>query len=294
MKAVFISIFLTACASALEGFTLQPDPAKILSADITEASGLAVSPRSDDFLWIINDSGGTPEIHLCNTDGTPRGSVKIKGVKNRDWEDLAAFVYEGQSYLLIADTGDNTSKRESVSLFIVREPALPADGKSVTGEIPLAWKIEFTLEDGPRDCEAVAVDPHERKIILVNKRTNPPVVYELPLRPTKKNPVAKRIGTTQTIAPALSFLPYRNQPTGLDISADGSMAAVTTYYGVFLFPKMKGQGWGEAFAAQPAWRGSHKLSQAESVAFSKDGKTIFCVSEGRNSPIVRFQSGGGK
>ena len=292
MKAVFISIFLTACASAQEGFTLQPDPAKILSADITEASGLAVSPSFDDFLWIINDSGGTPEIHLCNRDGTPRGSVKIKGVKNRDWEDLAAFVYKGQSYLLIADTGDNTSKRESVSLFIVREPALPADGKSVTGEIPLAWKIEFTFEDGPRDCEAVAVDPHERKIILVSKRTNPPVVYELLLRTWEKRPVAKRIGTTKTIAPVLNFLPHRNQPTGLDIAPDGSAAAIVTYHGIFLFPKGKGQGWADAFAAQPAWRRGHKLPQAESVAFSKDWKTIFCVSEGWNSPIVRFQADG--
>ena len=290
MKLLPLFILLGVHAHAQDVFRLQPQAPKLASPVITEASGLAASPRSDDFLWIINDSGGTGEIHLCNTDGTSRGSVSVKGLKNKDWEDLAAFVLEGKSYLLIADTGDNNSKRDSVSLFIVREPVLPSAGKSVAGEIPVVWKIEFTYEDGPRDCEAVAVDARREKIILVSKRTEPPVVYELPLRPAEKEQVAKRIGTTQTIAPAFILLPHRNQPTGMDISPDGSTAAIVTYYGVFLFSKESGQTWGEAFAAQPVRIGSHKLPQAESVAFAKDGKSLRCISEGRNSSIVTFGS----
>lgn len=290
MKLLPLFILLGVHAHAQDAFRLQPQASRLTSPVITEASGLAISPRSDDFLWIVNDSNGTPEIHLSNTDGTARGSVSVRGVKNKDWEDLAAFIHKGESYLLIADTGDNNSKRDSVSLFIVREPVLPSAGKSIAGEIPIAWKIEFTFEDGPRDCEAVAVDARKEKIILVSKRTEPPVVYELPLRPTGKEQVARRIGTTQTIAPAFILLPYLNQPTGMDISADGSTAAIVTYYGVFLFPKESGQTWGEAFAAQPVRIGSHKLPQAESVAFSKDGTSLRSISEGRNSPIVTFGS----
>jgi|TARA_B110000037_G_scaffold39332_1_gene48654 hypothetical protein len=291
IKKILLSTTLSVCAHAQDAFTLLPHPDKLLSPDITEASGLAVSPRSEDFFWVINDSGGSPEIHLCNTDGTPRGSVKIKGLKNKDWEDLSAFTYQGESYLLIADIGDNTAERDSVSLYIVREPAIPSTGKSVSGKIPIAWKIEFTYEEGARDCESVAVDPREEKIILISKRTKPPEVYELPLRPKKKHPVAKRIGKTLTIAPALSFLPHRNQPTGLDISSDGSSAVIVTYYGVFLFPKAKEKKWSEAFAAKPVRIGSHKLPQSESVAFSNDGKSIYCVSEGKNSSIAIFQAG---
>ena len=290
MKAVQLLLLLAVCAHAQDTFTLLEKPAKIGSAAITEASGLAVSPSSDGFLWIVNDSGGTPEIHLCNTDGTPRGSVTVKGVKNTDWEDLAAFTYKGENFLLISDTGDNDSKRDSVFLLIVREPALPTAGKSVAGEVPVAWKIESTFEDGPRDCEAVAVDARKEKIILVSKRTEPPLVYELPLQPAEKEQVAKRIGTTQTIAPAFILLPHRNQPTEMDISPDGSTAAIVSYYGVFLFPKENGQTWGEAFAAQSVRIGSHKLPQAESVAFAKDGKSLRCISEGRNSSIVTFGS----
>ncbi len=279
-------------AAAEEVFTLIPDAVKLLSPAITEASGLAVSPASDDFLWIINDSGGTPEIHLSETNGTARGAVRIEGAQNTDWEDLAAFRHKGESYLLIADTGDNTARRDSVSLLIVREPQLPSAGKMVAGEIPVAWKIDFTYEGGARDCEAVAVDARREKIILVSKRNDPPEVFELPLRPAAKKPVARRIGTTKTIAPVLSFIPHRNQPTGLDISPDGTRAVIVTYYGLFLFQKPQAQGWSEAFATKPARIGSHRLHQAESVAFGKNGKAILCVSEGKNSPIVVFQMAG--
>jgi hypothetical protein len=287
----FTSIHFLACITVLHAGTdykLQPLPAKLLSQAITEASGLAASPTNPDFLWVVNDSGGSTEVHLAGTDGTPHGSVFVSGVKNDDWEDLASFTLDGKPYLLIADNGDNSSKRESVILYIVAEPTLPSDGKLLSGEIPIAWKIDFTYSDGPRDCEAVAVDEVNRKILLINKRTEIPCVYELPLRPGK-NPVARRIGTTETKATDLGLtIAFRDQPTGMDISADGSMAAVVTYYGVFLFQRAAAETWTEAFSRKPVSLGSHGLAQAESVAFAKDGKSIFAVSEKANSPIARY------
>ena len=271
MKLAVIYILLAGCASAGDVFTRQPQAPKIASPKITEASGLATSPRSDDFLWLINDSNGTPEIHLCDTNGKAHGSVTIAGVRNTDWEDLAAFVHKGESYLLVADTGDNQSKREMVSLFIVREPKLPTAGDSVSGEIPVAWRIDFKFEDGPRDCEAVAVDALQEKIILVSKRTKPPVIYELALRPSGEFHMAKRIGTTQTKASAFSLVPYSDQPVGLDISPDGARAAIVTYYGVFLFSKKPEQNWGQAFAERAICLERHRLPQAEAIGIFKLG-----------------------
>ena len=71
---------------------------------------------------------------------------------------------------------------------------------------------------------------------------------------------------------------------------DGSLAAVITYYGVFLFPRKPDESWTEAFAKPPAVLPPHLLGQAEAVAFSKDGKSIHAISEGRNSPIVSYQN----
>ncbi len=290
MHRFIISLLAMGSLAAEPEFRLQPDPAKLASPAVNEASGLAVSPTDPGFLWMVNDSGGTPEIHLSGTDGTARGSVKIADAQNKDWEDLAAFTLDGKPYLLIADTGDNGSSRKSCNLYIVREPNFPSEGKSVSGEIPINWKISFSYEDGPRDCESVAVDVKAGKIILVSKRTDPPGVYELPLQPGE-NPVARKIGTTVTDAAGFGLgIAFRNQPTGMDISADGSMAAIVTYAGVFLFKLGADESLADALGRKPQFLGLHNLAQAESVAFTADGKSIFVVSERRNSPIVRYNA----
>lgn len=227
MKLLLFLIPALACADPV--FTLKPKADKLHSPAVTEGSGLAVSPTDKNFMWVVNDSGGTNEIHLFNTDGTSRGSVPISGANNTDWEDMASFTLNGQSYLLIADIGDNSANREDLILYIVREPKLPAEGKSLSGKIPIAWEIHFGFEGGPRDCESIAVDEKAGKIILVTKRDTIPQVHELQLHPKEKNRLTTHlIGSTHVVAPNLSFIPYRNQPTGMDIRADGTMASIVT------------------------------------------------------------------
>ena len=264
---------------------------KLQSSAVTEASGVAISSANPGFMWIVNDSGNTPDIYLAGTDGTDRGKVTLAGTRNIDWEDLASFTLDGQNYLLVADTGDNNSKRESCTLHILREPALPAGGQNLSGTVLPAWQIQFHYEGGPRDCESVAVDTKAGSIILISKRTDPPEVYQLPLRPTGKSGLltARKIGPTEVKCPLGSLIPFHNQPTGLDITADNTLAAVLTYYGVFLFPRKPEERWADAFAKPPTALAPHLLGQAESVAFSKDGRSIYVLSEGRGSPVVRYQ-----
>jgi hypothetical protein len=289
--ATLLALTISACA-APDGFTIQSPAAKLRSPAVNEASGMADSPTRPDLLWIVNDSGGTPDVHLAGTDGSDRGKLALNGAPNIDWEDLAAFKLDGNPYLLVADTGDNVPRRDSCVLYIVREPKLPADGKQLSATAAPAWTIRFRYEDGPRDCEAVAVDAKAGKILLISKRTKPPVVYELPLRPTGKRGIltASRIGTTEVKPAGGSLIPFFDQPTGLDISADGSLAAVVTYHGVFVFSRNPSkEPWADAFAKAPLALPPHRLSQAESVAISPDGKTIRVISEGTDSPIKTYQ-----
>ncbi|MES2920541.1 MAG: hypothetical protein V4819_03290 [Verrucomicrobiota bacterium] len=295
MHVLWITAALLAVAAAEPGttdFLPVAERPKLQSPAVNEASGLAISSANPDFMWIVNDSGGTSDIHLAGTDGTDRGKVTLADTRNIDWEDLASFSLDGNNYLLVADTGDNGSKRESCTLHILREPAFPADGKKISGTAPPEWRIQFQYEGGPRDCESVAVDTKAGNIVLVSKRTQPPEVYQLPLRPTGKSGLltARRIGPTEVKSPLDSLIPFHNQPTGLDITADNSLAAVITYYGVFLFPRKPDENWADAFAKPPTALQPHLLAQAEAVAFSKDGKTIYALSEGRASPVARFQS----
>jgi hypothetical protein len=290
------AIYLALAASAIAwgeeaAFELQPVISKVESPAVNEASGLAISSRDPAFMWIVNDSGAKPVLELAGTDGTDRGRVTVDGARNVDWEDISSFKLGGVSYLLIAGSGDNNSRRESCTLYIVEEPALPKEGASLAGNVKPAWTISYGYEDGPRDCEAVAVDVAAGKIILISKRTKPPMVYEMPLRPKGSEPVvAKKVGETSVVPPKGVFpLPYIAQPTGLDISADGSAAAVVTYYGVFLFSRTGKESWAEALAKAPVILKPHGLHQAESIAFSRDGKWLTVVSEGVGSPIVRYR-----
>ena len=130
MNVNWHTFFLATFSQCLSAeFAPLAETPKIQSPAITEASGLAISPTHPDFMWVINDSGGSPDIHLLGTDGSERGKLTVKGVKNIDWEDLASFTLDGNPYLLVADTGDNNAKRETRTFYILREPTLPAEGK---------------------------------------------------------------------------------------------------------------------------------------------------------------------
>jgi len=290
LQAATLPASLFASFSAAPAYTLQADKAVVQSPEIAEASGMAVSPSDPSLIWIINDSGAGPEIHLTDIGGADRGKITLKDTQNIDWEDLAAFKLEGKPYLLVADTGDNAAKHETRVLYVVREPALPEAGKALALTVLPAWKIEYRYPGGPRDCESVAVDAAKGKTLLLSKRTTPPELYELPLaKPEKKGVLtATLLGTAEVKAPPSVILPFHNQPCGMDIAADRSAAAVVTYYGVFLFPRGPEESWTEAFAKKPVDLGPHHLGQAESIAFSPDGKTIYVTSEGRKSPLARF------
>lgn len=290
--AIVLATWHGAVAEAAKPEFATAEPSGTMrSAELREASGLAASSRNPGFLWVVNDSGAKPEVHLIETSGRYRGKTTLTKSRNVDWEDLASFQLGGKSYLLAADTGDNESKRDSCTLHVFYEPELPAADKTLDHQSRVQWQIRFRYEDGPRDCESVAVDATAGKILLLSKRTDVPYVYELPLKPENDTKVltARRIGSTSVQAPPESRIPFANQPTGLDLTPDASLAAVVTYYGVFVFPRKPDESWAAAFERAPISLGPHLLRQAEAIAFSKDGSSIFAASEGTPSPIIRFQ-----
>ena len=287
---VLAAVGLSACASSTSSrFLRSGKPATLQLSASEESSGLACSQRKDGLFWIANDSGSWPDLYLAAADGAYRGTLRINGVRNVDWEALDSFVWEGRPWLLVADTGDNASRRDFCTIHLLPEPTIPE-----TSEFPgvqPARKIVFRYEGGPRDCEAVAVDPAGEKILLISKRTKPPFLYELPLREGKTGgiQIAKKICPVHVERPlGAPLAPYGNQPTGLSIRPDGSLAAVLTYYGVFLFPRHDGESWATAFSRKPERLAPHKLPQAEAITFSRDGKTLYVISEGRCSPIVTY------
>lgn len=270
----------------------------ITHAAASETSGIAASRRAKDLLWIHNDSSGQPVLYAIGTDGSLRGTVRVTGIKNIDWEDIASFELDGQAWLLIADTGDNSSSRKNCALYVIAEPDLTgiAPGQELTATV--SWKIPVVYPDGARDCEAVAVDAREETVFLLTKRSTPPTLYALPLRaPISNQPVAATLVTPLRDIPQPNsrqkVLPtptgrYRAQATGMDISPDRLSATVLTYGDVLRYRRRPGEPWSTVFSRPPEVLASHGLPQAEAACFSADSTSLFVTGERKNPLLLRY------
>lgn len=264
---------------------------------IGEASGLAASHVSKDVLWVLNDSGNPPELFAIGTNGASLATFRVEAVRNTDWEDLASFLLDGVPYLLIADTGDNYSVRDDCALLIVREPEAKVRMSGRPSTLPVAWTLRFRYEDGPRDCESVAVDMTTERVLLLSKRTKPPVLYELPLRPADSNAVgiARRIVAVTTIpAPPKGLRrKYCSQPTAMDVASDGAAIAVLTYEHGYLYERRPDESWAQVFGRMPQRivlpsGDTGMLKQREALCFADGSRQLFVTSEGRHAQLGRL------
>jgi hypothetical protein len=258
---------------------------------LDEISGLAVSRRHPDLLWTHNDSGDAPQIHAVGTDGSLRATVRLRGVDNIDYEDIAAFELDGEPYLMVGDVGDNGGVRRELQLHVLREPEAVVDG-----EAEVAWTIRFRWPDGPRDCESVAVDPVRGEVLLASKRRVPAELFRLPLRPTGRVLTAERVGllagivqpTAEDLAQHPVYGRYRAQVTAIDLSPDRRSLALLTYRQAYLYRRGDGEDWASAIRRRPQSLDMPWLAQAEAIAFDLEGRTVWVSSERLPAPLLRL------
>jgi len=249
---------------------------------LVELSGLAASRIRDDTLWAHNDSLNAPILYAFGTDGKDLGSLRVEGASYLDWEDMASFELDGQPYLVIGDVGDNKALRPFVSLFFLREPAIPSERIEAGRGVRVEWAVHFRYEDGPRDCEALAVDEPGKRILLLSKRTEPPVLYELSLVGPDGEP-----DVLQT-ARRLAEMPGLGRPTALDVSPDGARVVVQTRRYTYVFDRDEGQDWNDVFSGTPQRIEMPRMSGIEAVTFDRHGRSVFVTREKRPNPLVRI------
>jgi hypothetical protein len=280
-------ITIAGCTAAL--ITKEPIPpvvgepviaGNLENVKISEASGLASSRLYPGLLWVINDGGDDPLLYAIGVDGADLGTFRVEGAENFDWEALASFRWQGSAYLLIADVGDNWEQRQTATLYVVKEPAIIAAGLDSERVATIAWQIRFTYEDGPRDCEAVAVDAVKQRVFLLSKRRLPSVLYELSLVPIDQDIIA--------VARRISTIPHFSGPTAMDLTPDGLAAVVLTYNNGYLFRRGQNEDWPSAFKRKPQRLRFERLFQQEAVSFGFYGKSVFVTSERIPAPLVRI------
>jgi len=176
-------------------------------------------------LWSHNDSGGLPLLYAVDRNGGLLGTLRLEGVGNRDWEDLAVAPCGSGSCIWVAETGDNLERHET--LYLYRVPELPpGDGVPVVPE-----RFPMRLPSGPRDIEALFVLPGERPHFVTKGRNHPPAVYRYPL-PLRRDSLVtlERVQELQPRPPS-----FRGRITGAAARPDGSLVAIRSYDGLHFY-----------------------------------------------------------
>ena len=138
--AILLAFFTQSC---LEGNTQETEQEEVLNQRIDslflagipqgklanplleEVSGMVVSQRYPNRLYVHTDSGGEAAVYVLDTLGNELGKLALSGLNNRDWEDIAVGPGpNGSSYIYVAEIGDNEAKHEETSLYRFAEPEL--------------------------------------------------------------------------------------------------------------------------------------------------------------------------
>lgn len=280
-------LLVTSCATAQTatepGVVSYGEPRVVATIDIPgliELSGLAASHLRDDLFWAHNDSGNEPVLYAVGIDGRNLGTFGVRGASYLDWEDMASFELDGQPYLVIADFGDNEAMRPFVSLHFLPEPEI--DEQDIRRrDVRIEWSLHYRYEDGPRDCESIAVDAAGKRVLLLSKRTTPPVFYELPL----VVPEGEVPFLTAERSVELEGLP---RPTAMDLSRGGERVVVQTAKHTYVYARGEGDDWATVFSATPQRIEIPRMPSVEAVAFGPDGRSIFLSREKRPTPLLRI------
>jgi hypothetical protein len=283
--AVSMGIFAAAIPLAAEQGQASAPAIWLDNPRVEESSGLAFSRRTAERLWTHNDSGHGPQLYAFDLQGRATADYTLRGASSVDWEDIAAFEEDGQAWLLVADVGDNRSRRDSVSLFLLPEP--DPDQAARDTEVQVGRRIDFVYPDGPRDCEAVAVDVPRRRIVLIAKaRGLLAGVYELPLDAPAEGETS---GPLQAERVATVPIPM---VTAMDLDWEGKRIVVVNYFHGFEWVRRSDeQPWAEVLASEPRGFELPRLRQIEAVAYDRSGR-IWVTSEGQPAPLVRLEAVG--
>jgi hypothetical protein len=263
--------------SAPLNLTVNPTVLGIVqAASINEASGLAASKALPGHYWTHNDSGGEPEVYLLDNTAQLVSVVQLKGVSNRDWEDIAEGIgpVPHQQYVYVGDIGNNAHLDVHTHIYRFPVPAqLP--GKQFTVK-PDVLKIKYP--DGPRDAESLMIDPIGNSIYIISKREKQVKLYKVPSLHFKDGDKVKlkEVGT----------LPYTWITAG-EISQDGHHIIIKDKSNIYYWHRKQGETVETAMSRPATILPYIPEIQGEGLTFKTDNTGYLTISEGKR-PALYF------
>ncbi|MCY7358731.1 MAG: PE-PGRS family protein, partial [Rudanella sp.] len=238
-------------------FSSDPSSVGIIPGQIDEASGMVDSRSIPGNLWVQQDGGSPAELALLGYDGKLKGKISIPNAQNIDTEDMSSGPgpQANVNYIYLGDIGDNNAQHASRTIYRFPEPA------SLTTPIQQVERINYRYPDGPRDAEALLVDPRTRDIYIVSKRETRVRLYRLKY-PQNINEV--------TVAESLGEIPV-SVVTGASISPDGTEILLRTYTNVYYYKRKDGQSLPDALQLQEGRALPYRLEpQGEAICFDRE------------------------
>ena len=260
---------------------------------ITESSGIVASRRNVGVFWTHNDSGDGPVLYAFDRKGRSLGRWRVAGAQAVDWEDIAAGPgpQPGVPYLYIGDIGDNSSKRESITVYRVVEPSIASDdaspganGQRTTEE---AEAIRLKYPDGKHNAETLMVHPTTGDIYIITKsfRTDAGI-YKL------KAPYStSSVNTLERVGPIGVPNLAGGLITGGDISPDGRKVVLCDYLAAYemSLPDKSASDFDQIWKQPMETIELGARQQGESVCYRLDGKAILATSEKRPTPLIEVK-----
>ncbi|RVU41475.1 hypothetical protein EA187_18560 [Lujinxingia sediminis] len=277
------------------GWEVGHQVAQINDARLAESSGLAAGWRNPEVLWTHNDSGDRARLFALTTspsdetDASPiLTELTLEGIENVDWEDVAigpCAAGSDASCIYVADTGDNLKEREEVVIYRFEEPLLDDTPPTRLNLSEGISSQRFTYEGGPRDAEALLVDPQSAAIFIIEKVDEASSrVFELSGAFEDNAVIEAQPVATLTLAETLSF---GRMVTAADVAPDGRSFSLRTYTHLYTYCA-PGGALRQAFESEPQRRFvTPGTLQGEALTYARDGESIWLTSERLPAPLLR-------
>ncbi len=287
LASILLSALLALAARAQPAFSNAVSVGTVSFGALDQASGLVASRVNPGVLWTHNDAGDSARIFAIDTQGNKLGTYTLAGGSHVDYEDIGTGPgpVTNVQYLFVGDIGDNNASRSKIVIYQVPEPPvyLRQAGNTVSTDFKGVRAIALVYPDGPRDAEAMLVDPLSGDVFIVSKGQGISRVYVA----TKAQLDA---GGTNT----LSFVReiYFDEPSGGAVSPDGREIILRQEDFAQLWTRQPGESLGDALGRDPVWVpvvGRTTEPNGEAVCFDADGRGYFTVSDGTSSqPLYYF------
>ena len=262
----------------------------VAHTSLTEISGIAASRQNPGVIWAHDDSGDTNRVFAMSTEGTHLGMFYLGGASAVDWEDMAVGPGPilGQQYLYVADTGNNSLTRTSVTIYRAPEPAVATTQLPVQETLSGVEAFPVRFPDAIRDVETLIVDPENGDILLLTRdrsQTGTTYIYLYPVE-------AQTAGALATLT-LVGSIASSVEIKGGDVSPNGQWLllrrhSTTIQADGWLYARVTGTAIEEAFASAPTLVPLAAEPQGEAVAFTPDSSGYYTISEGATQPIYYY------